>query len=143
VLTAVTEYGGVARRALHDVIRYPLDAVVSGCVGERPRTAAGLDGEPKIGSGDLPWISEAEPIVSHPDLPAIQDFLVENSELVSNTITDCWHLQRRQGFHETGGKPAQAACAQARLLFVLDHIVKADAKLSKRFPERVTASESK
>ena len=59
VLAAVTEYGGVARCALNDVIRYPLDAVVSGCVGERPRKAAELDGEPNIGPGDLPWISEA------------------------------------------------------------------------------------
>ena len=65
-----------------------------------------------------------EPLVGELDLPAVTDGLIEDPELVADAIADSRHAQRRHRVHVTGGQPAEAAVAEARLLFLREQAAK-------------------
>jgi hypothetical protein len=56
-------------------------------------------------------------------LPAVDDDLVEDAELVADAVADGRDLQRGQRVHVAGGQPAEAAVAETRLLLVLEQLV--------------------
>jgi len=68
-----------------------------------------LDLEPP----DLPRVAEPEPAVGPLRLPAADDLLVEDAELVPDSVADGGIVERRQRVHEAGREAPQAAVAEA------------------------------
>src|SRR5271166_2309436 len=66
---------------------------------------------------DLPRIAEVQPLVGLLYLPAITDFLMEQSELITNAVADCRNAQSGQRIHVAGSQPAQTAVAEPRFRF--------------------------
>ena len=85
--------------------------------------AAQLDLHRPLRPHDLPGIAEAQPVVGALLLPAIDDLLVEDAELVADAVAHRGNLERRQRIDEAGSEPPEAAIAQARLLLELQQLV--------------------
>ena len=63
-------------------------------------------------------IAVAQPLVGLLDLPAVDDLLLEDAELVADAVAQRRHFERGQRIDEAGREAAEAAVAQARLVFV-------------------------
>src|SRR5277367_340773 len=97
-------------------------------------TEVNLDGT--LRPANLPWISVAQPVVGELDLPSVVDGLLEDAELVADTVADCWHAQRGHGVQIAGRETPEAAVAQPRLALLLDDVVYIEAELGHRLAER-------
>src|SRR5262249_12843756 len=75
-----------------------------------------------VRSRHLPRILTPQPVVWPFLLPAIPDGLLENAVLVSKTVAHGRKLHRGRGFDETSRQAAEAAIAQPRVRFLLQHI---------------------
>ncbi len=60
----------------------------------------------------LPRVAIQQPFVGLFYLPAVAKLLLEDSELVSDSITDGGNVQRCQGVEKAGCQPAKAPVAQ-------------------------------
>ena len=69
-----------------------------------------------LGPRDLPRVAEAQPLVGLLDLPAVDDLLLEDAELVADAVAERGHLQRRQRVEEAGREAPEAAVAEAGLV---------------------------
>src|SRR4029450_5261905 len=56
------------------------------------------------------------------------DSLIENAELVADTVTNGWHFDRRERIHVTRRKPPKSPVAQAGLLLLCENLIKFVAK---------------
>ena len=114
----VTQDGRVVGHALHLVSLYPANRVTPLRVGVPLAVAAELDVERDLRPHELPGVSTLEPLVGDLHLPAVLDRLIEDAELISDTVTNGRHLESRQRIEEAGGEPSKAAVPEAGLLFV-------------------------
>ena len=71
-----------------------------------------------FGPRHFPGVAETQPLVRLLDLPAVDDFLLEDAELVADAVADRWNLQRGERIEETRGETTEAAVAQARFVLV-------------------------
>src|SRR5580704_16705131 len=101
---------------MHDLVRHPAHAralpvvdIVLGCAAE-------LHAHRPFGARELPGIAEAQPLVGLLDLPAVDDLLLEDSELVANAVAERGNLQRGERFDEACRETAEAAAPQTGLL---------------------------
>ena len=78
-----------------------------------------------IGLGNFPGPAGFEPLISDLYLAAIANQLVEDAEFVADAVSGGGNLQGGQGFEIAGRQPAQAAVAQARLLFHIEDLIEA------------------
>ena len=82
------------------------------------RRRAGLDDAAEadlmagIRPGDLPRITEAQPVLGILLLPAILDDLTEHAVIVADAIAMSGDGERGHALHEAGGQPSEAAIAQ-------------------------------
>jgi hypothetical protein len=76
-----------------------------------------------LGTRDLPRVPELQPLVGHLDLLAIACRLIEDPELVTDAIADRGNAQCGQRIHVAGSEAAEAAVAEAGLLFFLQQII--------------------
>ena len=81
---------------------------------------------------DLPGIAVLEPVVGLFDLPAIADFLVEDSEFVADSVAEGRYLNCCQGLKVTGGKTAESAVAEPRLNLLREYILQVLSQRCKR-----------
>ena len=123
------------------VVRHAVDDACSGTQRTRRRpcsstlvlgVAAELHLLRPLRPRDLPRIAEAQPLVGALDLPAVDDLLMKDAELVADAVAERRDLQRRQRIDETGREPAEAAVAEARLVFLLQQLVEVQAELGDR-----------
>ena len=94
--------------------------------------AAELHLDRPLGPRDFPRIAEAQPLVGLLDLPAVDDLLLEDAELVADAVADRRHLQRRQRIDEARREPAETAVAQARLVFLGEQLIEIEPELGHR-----------
>ncbi len=63
--------------------------------------------------GDQPGVAQAQPVVGQLHLLAVNDLLLEDTQLVADGVARGGDLQRGHGVQVAGGQAAQAAVAQA------------------------------
>src|SRR5437660_9546638 len=80
---------------------------------------------------ELPGVAEGEPIFRHFLLPAVDDYLLEQAEIVADAVAVSRNLQRRHAVHEAGGEPAEAAIAERGIRLFRNDLVEIDAELGK------------
>lgn len=68
---------------------------------------------------DLPRVAEAQPLVRHLDLPTVTNHLIEDAELVTDTVAHGGNVERCQRVHVTRRQAAEAAIAQPGFLLLL------------------------
>ena len=119
----VAEDRRVVRQTNDDAPGYPTHTMTSFIVGPRLGGAADFDFDRPLGARDVPGCAEAQPFVRAFHLPAVDDLLLENTELVADAVTHCRDLQRCHRVEEACGQASQAAVAQSRLLLLLQQVV--------------------
>ncbi len=85
-----------------------------------------------FGARDFPRIAEAQPLVRLLHLPAVDDLLLEDAELVADAVADRRNLERRERIEETRGETAEAAVAEAGLVFAGEQLIEVQADLGDR-----------
>ncbi len=111
---AVAEDRRVVRHAVHVLVRHPAHAQAAVLVGEALGVAAELHFDRPLGARDFPGIAEAQPLVGLLELPAVDDLLLEDAELVADAVADGRDLECRHRIEEARGETAEAAVAEAR-----------------------------
>ena len=64
-----------------------------------------------------------QPVIGHLHLPAVVDFLVKHTVLVTQAEADGRHFQSCQGIQKTGGQAAQAPVAQTGFILLFEQFV--------------------
>ena len=127
---AVTEDRRVVRHADHDLLRQPAHAETPVLVDERFGTPAELHFDRPLGSWDVPRRAEPQPVVGALDLPAIDDLLVEDAELIADAVAQRRNLERGHRIQKACGQPSEPPVAEPRLLFLLQQLVEVQAELA-------------
>src|SRR5690606_10497338 len=138
---AVAENRRVVRHALHDLARHPAHVRSAGGVLVALRMAAELDLDGPLGPRDLPRIAESQPFVGLLDLPAVDDVLMKNPELVADAVGERRYLERRERVDEARRETAQSAVTQARLRLLGEQRLEIEAELLDRGAHRVVKAE--
>ena len=84
--------------------------------------------------GDLPGVAGRQPVVGAFHLDAVADLLVENPELVADSVADRRTFQGGQRIQVAGRQPAQPAVAQTRFLLAGQDLVVVLAECRESFP---------
>ena len=84
------------------------------------------------GPRDVPGRAETQPLVGALDLPAVDDLLLEDAELVADAVAQRRNLERGHRIEKTGREPPQAAIAEPRLLLLLQQVVEVQPQLRDR-----------
>ncbi len=79
----------------------------------------------------------AQPLVGPLHLPAVDDLLLEDAELVADAVAHGRDLQGRQRIDEAGRESPEATVAETGLHFLLPQFVEVEAKLADRLAHRV------
>ena len=74
--------------------------------------AAEIDDDLVIRTLKFPRIAVAQPVVGKFNLPTVLDFLIENSVVVADAVTESRNFKRCQRIEETGCQPSQTAVSQ-------------------------------
>jgi hypothetical protein len=90
---------------------------------------------------DLPGIAIPQPLVRLLDLPAVDDFLLEDSELVADAVPQRGHFERRERIDEAGRETAEATVAEARLIFRRQQLLEVEAEFRHGRPRVVVDAE--
>ena len=93
------------------------------------------------GPRDLPRVAVAQPLVGALDLPAVDDLLLEDAELVADAVAERRDLERRQRIDEARGEPAEAAVAESRLVLLRQQLIEVEAELGDRLAHLVVDAE--
>ena len=125
---------GAVVDALDDPLGDPTGLRLARSAGVVLGMAAPADLVTQFRLGDLPRVARRQPVVRALHLPAVADLLVEDAELVANSVADRRPLQGRQRLQIAGCKPAQASVAQARFLLASHHTVEVLAEVGQRRP---------
>ena len=91
--------------------------------------AAQLDLHRPLRTHQLPGIAVTKPFVGLLDLPAIGNDLIEDTELIADTVAQGGQLQRRHRIEKTGGKSSQTAIAKPWLFLLGQQFVEIKAEL--------------
>ena len=67
---------------------------------------------------DLPRIPEAQPLVRKLDLPAVTNRLIEDAELVADSVADGRNVERCQRVHVAGRQTAEPTVSKTGFLFL-------------------------
>ena len=82
-----------------------------------------LDLEREFRMRDFPWIAVLQPFIGLLDLVAIFDVLLENPEIVAQSIADPGKIQGGDRIQKTCCEPAQAAIAEASIDLVFPQVL--------------------
>ena len=122
-VVAIAEDRGVVRDAEYDLVGYPAHADLPAFVGEVLGAAAEPHLLRPLRPHELPGIAEAQPLVGLLDLPAVDDVLVEDAELVADAVAERGNLEGRQRVEKARGEAAETAVAEPGLLLLLQQLV--------------------
>ena len=132
VLAAPADDRCVIGDGLHGLAGMPDGALAALGVGDAFDMAAEIDLVDHLGPLQFPGVAEAQPFVGIFLLPALQDDLPEQPEIVADAVADRRNPQRRHAFHEAGGQPAETAIAERGVGFAFPEVVEPDAEVAKR-----------
>ena len=137
----ITEDRRVVGNAIDDAARHPARALATELVVPDLGVAAELHLAAPLGPRDLPGIAVAQPLVGLLHLPAVDDLLLEDAELVADAVAQRRHLERRQRIDEAGREAAEAAVAQARLVLLGQQLLEIQPELGHRGARGVVDAE--
>ena len=103
--------------------------------------AAQLHFDGPFRAGNLPGVAVAQPLVGALDLPAVDDLLLEDAELVADAVADGGNLQRGHRVEEARGEAAQATVAEARLVLASREFGEVESQLADRLTHFVVDTE--
>ena len=89
----------------------------------------------------FPGVAEAQPFVSHLNLPAVADGLLKDAEFVPYAITNSKAFERCERIEKTCCKTAQAAVAKTRLHFLCSKCIEVQTEFSHSRPHCLDHSE--
>ncbi len=115
----------------------PFRDVVAAVVEHVFDLAEDLDLARVLGADDLPGCAELHPIVGVLDLMAVDKFLPEEAVFVVDAVADGGEVEGGEGVEETGGEAAQAAVAQAHVVFFVTDLVGVETELDEGFLDLV------
>jgi len=114
----VAEDGRVVRDGVDQSPRHPARALAMLFVVPHLGVPAELHCHAPFGARDLPRVAPAQPLVGLLHLPAVDDLLLENAELVTDAVAQCGHFERSQRIDEAGREPPETAVAKAGFVLV-------------------------
>lgn len=79
---------------------------------------------------ELPGV-EVKPVVGHLDLVPINDFLLEDTVTVSQTVAPRGEVERCKTVEETSGKTTETTVAKGSVMLLRDHIFNTETELGK------------
>src|SRR5262245_18858269 len=128
----VSDDGGIVRDAFDHARRNPANAIAAFLVGVPLCAASETDVDCDLRARDLPRIAKAKPLVRDLHLPTVANLLVEDPELVANTVTNRRNLKLCERIEIAGRKAPEAASAEARLFFLLEEFYEIETELLHR-----------
>lgn len=81
-------------------------------------------------TGELPRV-EVQPVVGDFNLVAVNDFLLENTVAVSQTVTPGREVERGQTVEEASGQSTKTAVSEGSVVFLGDDIFNAKTEIGK------------
>ena len=136
-LVTKTRYRHIVGNREHILGAFPAVAGIARQVLVGCRVAAELDGLCKFETFDLPGESFAQPRIGFLDLVAVVDTLMEHAVVVADAVADDGQRERRAAIEEAGGEPAEAAVAEARVPFAVEHGLQVEAESPERLARLV------
>lgn len=94
-----------------------------------------------FGALDLPGIAETQPLVGLFHLPAVDDVLIEDAELIANPVAQRRDLQGSHGIEKTGRETPQTAIAEAGFFFLTQQFQKIQSQFLDRLARLVVDAE--
>ena len=79
-----------------------------------------LDLKGQLRPAYFPGVTRMQPVVGHLDLLSVDNFLVEDTELIADPVTDSRNLRCSQRIQVTGRQPAQATMTEPGFLFFFE-----------------------
>ena len=119
----VTQDRGVVRHTHDDFVRYPAHSQAVVLIHIGFGGAAEFHLHRPFGPRQFPRVAEPQPLVGLFHLPAVDDLLVEDAELVAYAVAHRRNAECRHGIDEARSEAAEAAVAEAGLLLLLQQIV--------------------
>ncbi len=107
----------------------PADPCRAGLVDVTLRITAEFDFDRPLRARHLPGVAIAQPFVRFLDLPAVDDLLLEDAELITDSIAEGGDLQRRHRIQEAGRETAEAAVPESRLVLAGEHLIEIQIEL--------------
>src|SRR6516164_7445661 len=139
----VAQDWSVVRFSFDDAVRDPahpmMAMVVYPCLGVPSKTHVVDD----LRAADFPWIAETQPFIRRLDLPTFFNGLFEDSEFVSDTITNGRYFEGSQRIHVTGRQPTKAAVSEPRFFLLFEQSVEVVAEFGYRLPHLICYAEVK
>ncbi len=139
--SAVAGYEHVARNSGDGLIARVLGVISAEAVPSRGDRSSEADLDGLVVARYQPAFGRRAPVVCHLGLPAVDDLLAEDAQLVAQRVARCRNTERRERIHIAGREPAQAAVAEARVVFRLEYIRGAAAEVAQRSCERIGYAE--
>ena len=140
-VVAIAEDRRVVGDSHHRAVRHPAHVQPALFIPAALGAAAELHFRRPLRPAQLPGIAVAQPLVGLLDLPAIDDLLVEDAELVADAVADRRDFQCRQRVDEAGREAAETAVAEARFLFLVEQVVEVQPQFLHRLAGRVGQAE--
>lgn len=81
-------------------------------------------------SGELPRV-KVEPVVWNFDLVSINDFLLENSVSVSETVAPSGEVEGGQTVKETSGETSKTTVTQRSIVLLLNDVFNSESEIGK------------
>ncbi len=119
---AVAGYEHIARNGGDGLIAGVLGVVPSEAVPARGDGSAEAHLDGFVVARHQPAFGGTAPVVGHLGLPAVNDLLPENAQFIAQRVARCRNAERCQRIHIAGGEPAEAAVAEACVVFGLEYI---------------------
>jgi hypothetical protein len=131
-LAAPADDRRVEGRGDHAFRRLPDVALQAAVVLDGRHRAAETDFVGSFAAFEFPGVAVGEPGFRQFHLPAVGHLLAEQAMDVANAVAIGRNIDGRHGFHETGGKPAEAAVTERRIRLDRRDHVKIDAERLQR-----------
>ena len=114
----ITQNGRVVRHTHDRTTGHPTGAQASGIIGIGLSVTAELHLDCPLGPHQFPRIAKAQPLICALDLPAVDDILLEDTELITYAVAEAGDFQRRHRVNKAGCQSTQATITQAGLIFL-------------------------
>ena len=131
---AIAQDERVVGNPMHDLVRNPSHARPLVLVDVVLGGAAEFNVHGPLGPRQLPGVAESQPFVGFLDLPAVDDLLLEDPELVANAVPERGNLERCHRIDEARRQSTETAAPEPRLLFLPQQLLEIEPELRHALP---------
>ena len=141
LVAAVAGNEHIARNCRNGLIAGMLGVVSAKAVPSRGDGSAEADLNGFIVARNEPAFGRTAPVVGDLGLLAVNYLLAENAQFVAQRVARCRDAERGQRIHIAGREPAEAAVAEACVVFCLEYIRSIAAEILQSAGERIGNAE--